>query len=118
MLASVFVVLICVVVDVLVTCVVAVFGCVVTVLGRCLAVVVASCVVSVLEAVIVIGCCVVFNIHRDSVGFCSVAVVVVMKGPAVVYDAASPVYDDVFFAVNSKKNEKSITSHRNVSLCR
>lgn len=56
-------------------------------------------------------------IYCDSVGFCSVAVVV-MKGPAVVYDAASPVYDDVFFAVNSKKNEKSITSHRNVSLCR
>lgn len=57
-------------------------------------------------------------IYCDSVGFCSVAVVVVMKGPAVVYDAASPVYDEVFFAVNSKKNEKSITSHRNVSLCR
>lgn len=54
------------------------------------------CVVSVLEAVIVIGCCVVFNIHRDSVVFCSVAVVVVMKGPAVVYGAASLVYDDVF----------------------
>lgn len=59
-------------------------------------------------------------IYCDSVGFCSVAVVDVKKGPAVVYDAASPVYDDVhvFFAVNSKKNEKSITSHRNVSLCR
>lgn len=57
-------------------------------------------------------------IYCDSVGFCSVAVVDVMKGPAVVYGAASPVYDDVFFAVNSKKNEKSITSHRNVSLCR
>lgn len=58
------------------------------------------------------------SIYCDSVGCCSVAVVVVMKGPAVVYDAASPVYDEVFFAVNSKKNEKSITSHRNVSLCR
>lgn len=46
-------------------------------------------------------------IYCDSVGFCSVAVVVVMKGPAVVYDAASLVYDDVFFAVNSKKNEKA-----------
>lgn len=57
-------------------------------------------------------------IYCDSVGCCSVAVVVVMKGPAVVYGAASPVYDDVFLAVNSKKNEKSITSHRNVSLCR
>lgn len=40
-------------------------------------------------------------IYCDSVGFCSVAVVDVKKGPAVVYDAASPVYDDVFFAVNS-----------------
>lgn len=47
-----------------------------------------------------------------------VLLLLLLSGPAVVYDAASPVYDDVFFAVNSKKNEKSITSHRNVSLCR
>lgn len=47
-----------------------------------------------------------------------VLLLLLLSGPAVVYDAASPVYDDVFLAVNSKKNEKSITSHRNVSLCR
>lgn len=47
-----------------------------------------------------------------------VLLLLLLSGPAVVYGAASPVYDDVFFAVNSKKNEKSITSHRNVSLCR
>lgn len=36
-----------------------------------------------------------------------VLLLLLLSGPAVVYDAASPVYDEVFFAVNSKKNEKA-----------
>lgn len=110
MLACVFavVVLISVLVVVGVLCVVAVNGCAVTVLVCCLDVaVVGCCVVCVLEAVLVIEWCVVVVVSRVSVGFCSVPVVIVMKGSGVIYDVASLVYDDVFSAVNSEKNEKA-----------
>lgn len=57
-------------------------------------------------------------IYCDFVGFCFIVVVVVMKGLVVVYGVVFFVYDDVFFVVNFKKNEKSIISYCNVFLCR